>query len=275
MINSYRNGLTPNPDVMCNKEIKFGLFLKKALAEGAEYIATGHYAQIKKAGSSYMLLRGVDSNKDQSYFLYTLTQKQLKHCLFPIGEYTKTEVRKLAKKFGLPNYNKKDSQGVCFVGQLDMKDFLQKYIKNKPGNVVSGDGKTIGRHDGVYYYTIGQRHGLNLGQAGGPYYITGKDIRKNIIFVSKDTKDLETDSLTVKNVTWTNGYGKLPLSAQAQIRYRGEAVPALVSKNGFKITVKFKKAVRSAARGQAVVFYRKQEVLGGGVIYSLSPALLS
>ncbi len=268
MIDSYRKGLTPNPDVMCNKEIKFGLFLKKALAEGVEYIATGHYAKVKKVGNTYKLFRGTDTNKDQSYFLYTLNSNQLKRCLFPVGEYTKQEIRKVAKKFGLANHDKKDSQGVCFVGQLDMKEFLKRYIKPKKGAVELLSGKTIGQHDGIYYYTIGQRHGLDLGIDGGPYYIVSKNIKKNIIYVSPDEKDLDAKELVVKNTTWVNNPKKLPVSAKIQIRYRGEAIAGTINSNRSSkiLKIKLKKPVKAIAEGQSVVFYRGQEVLGGGII---------
>src|SRR3989344_4520812 len=181
MIREYRTGRTPNPDVMCNKKIKFGLFLKKALKEGADYIATGHYVRIRPTTDDQRpmtgkrefkkLLIGIDKNKDQSYFLWTLKQEQLKYCLFPIGDYIKPEVRKLAKKFGLPNHDKKDSQGVCFIGPLDMKDFLKNYIKSKKGKIILAEkNKLVGTHDGAYYYNIGQRHGLNIRTGQGPYF---------------------------------------------------------------------------------------------------------
>jgi tRNA-specific 2-thiouridylase len=269
MVDAYAKGITPNPDVMCNKEIKFGLFLRKAMAEGADFIATGHYARVKKTGRGskavYKLLKAKDTNKDQTYFLYTLTQKQLKYCLFPVGEYTKPEVRKLAKKFGLPNHAKKDSQGVCFVGQLDMKQFLKNYIKPKTGEIKLENGKTIGKHDGIYYYTIGQRHGLNIGLGGGPYFVTGKNIKKNIIYVSTNPKDLGAGELTVKNIT-SVGEFDLPSRVQVKIRYRTDSTPAEVCKNGKIIVVKFDKPVRAVTSGQSAVFYRGQEVLGGGII---------
>src|SRR3989344_5456393 len=208
MIESYRQGVTPNPDVMCNKEIKFGLFLKKAMKEGVDFIATGHYVRLKATSykrqaiskkkisktyslkpKAYSLLQALDHNKDQSYFLWTLTQEQLQHCLFPIVDYTKPEVRKLAKKFGLPTFDKKDSQGVCFIGQLDMKEFSKKYIKPKLGQILLREAQenncqgstltieVVGMHEGSAYYTIGQRHGLNITNGGGPYYVSAKDLQ--------------------------------------------------------------------------------------------------
>lgn len=271
MIDSYRQGITPNPDVVCNKEIKFGLFLKRALAEGADFIATGHYARIKKSGDSLKLLKGVDKNKDQSYFLYTLSQKELKYCLFPIGGYTKPEVRRLAKKFGLPNYDKKDSQGVCFIGQLDMKTFLKNFIKPRPGPVkLISSGKTIGRHDGFYYYTIGQRHGLNLGIAGGPYFVAGKDLKKNMIYVAgpDDTRYLMADEMSVGELSWVNNRPKLPSNCSVKIRYRSKSIGAHldVAFEKGKLAVRLKKSARAITSGQSAVFYKGEAVIGGGII---------
>jgi tRNA-specific 2-thiouridylase len=273
MIESYRVGSTPNPDVMCNKEIKFGLFLKKALSEGADMIATGHYvrkAEIKKPSAiSYRLLAGLDENKDQSYFLWALTQERLKYCLFPVGDLTKPEVRKLAKKFGLPNYDKKDSQGVCFVGQLDVKEFLKKYIKPKTGDVILLEtGKVIGKHDGVYYYTIGQRHGLDIKTGGGPYFVAKKDIKKNIIFVTCDLKsqELAKKYAEVTNTNWLRNDLKIPLNCQVKIRYRNVSNPAKIKKVGNRYSIEFKKPVKAITPGQSAVFYKAAELLGGGVI---------
>ena len=242
MIREYKAGRTPNPDVMCNKEIKFGLFLKMALKEGADFIATGHYIKIKKSKiknqnnkskfkNIYRLFKAKYLNKDQSYFLWTLTQKQLKHCLFPIGRYTKPEVRKMAKKFGLSNHDKKDSQGVCFIGQLDMKEFLKKYIKSRAGKIIDLAGKQVGTHDGASYYTIGQRHGLNIGNGQGPYFVTGKDIKKNIIYVSnKATSDKrQATSMIVKKVNWVGERPKLSVKLEVKIRYRSESIPVIIS----------------------------------------------
>ena len=282
MINGYRAGITPNPDVMCNKEIKFGLFLQKALKEGADYIATGHYARIspevrpqETSPSSHLkLLKAKDKNKDQTYFLWTLTQAQLKHCLFPIGEYTKPAVRKLAKKFGLPNHAKKDSQGVCFVGELDMKEFLKEYIKPEHGEIhlvveplssrLSGlTTKVIGTHEGAAYYTIGQRHGLNITIGGGPYYVVKKE--KNTIYVDKFR--MTNVECRINDLNWIN-VQKFPVQASVKIRYRTEEIPATVFKNG---EIKFKKNVFSVTPGQSAVIYSGQEVLGGGIFQSSPP----
>ena len=266
MIREYRAGRTPNPDVMCNKEIKFGLFLKKALKEGADFIATGHYV-CKKAYQlmglpAYRLFQAKDKNKDQSYFLWTLIQKQLKYCLFPIGDYIKPEVRKMAKKFGLPNHDKKDSQGVCFIGPLDMKEFLKKYIKPKVGKILDTKGTVIGKHDGTYYYTIGQRHGLDIKNGQGPYYVTSKDIKKNIIYVGKE-KNLGDMTARVGKIQWVNSEPRLPSKIGVRTRYRAPINQATLSKNG---QLKFKLKERAITPGQSAVFYRGQELLGGGII---------
>lgn len=257
MIREYRAGRTPNPDVMCNKEIKFGHFLKRALKEGADYIATGHY--VRRKGTR--LLQGKDKNKDQSYFLWTLTPEQIKHCLFPIGDYIKPEVRKLAKKFKLPNHDKKDSQGVCFIGPLDMKEFLTSYIKPKPGKIIHTDGRALGTHDGVYYYTIGQRHGLNIRLGGGPYYVTGKDIKKNIIYVGENA-DTSLRSAKVGDLNWISSE-RSSGPVEVKVRYRTASSKAVLKKNG---SLEFKKPERAVTSGQSAVFYKGQQLLGGGII---------
>ena len=197
MIDSYKKGITPNPDVMCNKIIKFGFFFDKAIKNGADFVATGHYAEIKNG----KLLKAKDKNKDQTYFLYEIKKNQLNKILFPVGDLEKPEVRKLAKKFGLENAAKKDSQGVCFIGQFNMKEFLKMYIKPKTGKILDLHGELIGTHDGVYYYTIGQRHGLNILNGHGPYFVVKKDLKKNIIYVGKE-KDLQTKKAKVVNINW-------------------------------------------------------------------------
>lgn len=280
MIREYRAGRTPNPDVSCNKEIKFGLFFKKAVSEGADYIATGHYAKTQNSKlktqnhkSIFKIFQAKDKNKDQTYFLWTLTQKQLAKTLFPIGDYIKPEVRKMAKKFGLPNHDKKDSQGVCFIGPLDMKSFLKNYIKPKQGKILDLKGKELGKHDGVYYYTIGQRHGLNLGLGGGPYFIVKKDIKKNIIYVGTE-KDLAGTKAKVSQINWVSGAQRFPAELLVRTRYRAPLKKAilrvklrkgiaLLQKNGELI---FKRPERAITSGQSAVFYKGNEMLGGGII---------
>jgi tRNA-specific 2-thiouridylase len=258
MIREYKAGRTPNPDVMCNKEIKFGLFLKRALKEGADYIATGHYI-IKK---DKKLFQAKDKNKDQSYFLWTLTPKQIEKCLFPIGDYLKPEVRQLAKKFKLPNAEKKDSQGVCFIGPLDMKEFLLTYIKPKQGKILTMAGQSVGIHDGVYYYTIGQRHGLDIKDGQGPYYVVAKDFKKNIIYVGADAQAVSNETRVI-DLNWLNKL-RLPAEFDTKVRYRAKSVKTKLQKNGVLV---FNKPERAITSGQSAVFYKGQQMLGGGIIY--------
>jgi len=299
MVREYKAGRTPNPDVMCNKEIKFGLFFNRAIKEGADFIATGHYVRIKRKSQTTnhksqinpklknkfenlniensleivncKLKIAKDKNKDQSYFLWTLTQKQLKYCLFPIGDYIKPEIRKMAKKFGLPNHDKKDSQGVCFIGPLDMKDFLKTKIKPKKGKIISlrlNLKEIIGEHDGACYYTIGQRHGLNLSIGGGPYYVVSKDVKKNIIYVG-DEKDLYSKILKISDISWINPTWKLnfqvkkAMGVDVRVRYRAGLKKAILKKNG---ELWLKTPERAITSGQSAVFYRNGELLGGGII---------
>ena len=226
MINSYKNGVTPNPDVMCNKIIKFGLFFDKAIKSGADFIATGHYAKIKNS----KLLEAKDKNKDQTYFLWTLNKNQLSKILFPVGGITKPEVRKLAKKFKLHIAGKKDSQGICFIGPLDMKNFLKSYIKPKKGQILSLSGEPIAEHDGVYYYTIGQRHGLDIKNGKGPYFVIKKDVKKNIIYVGKE-KDLLSKRAVIKNIHWIEKPKGFPVQLSAKMRYRAPLAKAKLFKN--------------------------------------------
>lgn len=245
-------GLTPNPCVVCNKEIKFGLLFKKALSLDADYIATGHYA-IYKNGKLY---KGKDKDKDQSYFLWKLNQKVLKHVLFPVGDYTKPEIVKLAKKFKLPVSGLKESQDICF--KVD--------FNKKPGPIVLCSGtnygvnKIIGQHNGLWFYTIGQRKGIGL--AGGPYYVLSKDMKKNILVVTKKEKDLYKKELSVKNINWVSEKPELPVKVMVKIRYRHK--PALAKFDGKKIT--FNKPQRAITPGQSAVFYHSQELIGGGII---------
>ncbi len=275
MVEAYRKGRTPNPDVMCNKEIKFGVFLKKALAEGADFIATGHYARVEGSGqkavgretAAYTLRTSVDGNKDQTYFLWTLTQEQLSKTLFPIGDLTKPEVRKLAKKFRLTTFDKKDSQGVCFIGPLNMRDFLKSYIAPKSGNILDMHGKTIGKHDGASYYTIGQRHGLNITLGGGPYLVVSKNIKNNTVTVGKEN-DLLANATKVTDMHWIGEKPKLPGNLDVKIRYRTKAEPATLQADG---TLKFEKSQRAITPGQSAVFYKDSAVLGGGIIAHYNP----
>ena len=258
MIDSYKKGITPNPDVMCNKIIKFGLFYDRAIKEGADFIATGHYTRIK----SGKILKAKDKNKDQTYFLYAISKKQLDKIIFPVGDMEKPEVRKLAKKFGLDNAEKKDSQGVCFIGQFDMKEFLKMYIKPKTGKILSLSGKEIGEHDGIFYYTIGQRHGLDIKNGQGPYYVVKKDVKKNIIYVG-DEKDLSVKKARIVNINWINKPAKFPAILDVRTRYRAPLKKAKLSKNGELVFIKSDRAITP---GQSAVFYKGNEMLGGGIV---------
>lgn len=247
-----RAGLTPNPCVICNKEIKFGLFFKKALSLGANYIATGHHARLK----GEKLLKGKDKNKDQSYFLWKLNPKVLKHVLFPVGDYTKPEIVKLAKKFKLPVLGIKESQDICFKVKFN----------KKPGPIVLYSGtnygvkKIIGEHQGLWFYTIGQRKGIGL--AGGPYYVLGKDMKRNVLIVTKKEKDLYGKELSIKNVNLINKKILFPEKLSVKIRYRHKSATAIVKKN----KVIFDKPQRAITSGQSAVFYKGQELIGGGII---------
>jgi len=272
MVSEYSAGRTPNPDVMCNKYIKFGAFFKHAMEAGADFVATGHYARLMQDGVERKLLMGVDGNKDQSYFLWTLTQKQLRKTLFPIGEYEKSEVRKMAKSFGLPTAEKKDSQGLCFVGKLDMKEFLKEFISEKRGDVLSKENDVIGWHDGVYFYTLGQRHGFTVTKKGTddtPYYVVGKNVDANTITVShKETSEstgVKTE-IFLKNTNWISS--KFPISNKeytARVRYRQALQYCKLSIDSDRVKIVFKDP-QIANPGQSAVIYDKQVCLGGGII---------
>ncbi len=278
MIAEYRAGRTPNPDVMCNKEVKFGAFFKKALAMGANLVATGHYAQ-KYGGVSSVteetppyLIKGTDPAKDQSYFLWTLTQKQLSKIIFPIGNLKKTEVRKLAKKFNLPVAEKKDSQGICFLGAIDLKEFLKHYIKEKRGKVMLEKGEMIGWHNGVVFHTLGERHGFTITKKNPndkPYYVVGKDIKKNILYVSEDNKISYSNILQnykIKEINWIEKAPKENKNYSCQIRYHGELLPCKIKCATSDVAQVFLGKPVLAASGQSCVIYDQDICLGGGVI---------
>lgn len=318
MVKGYKKGITPNPDVMCNQEIKFGIFLEKALKMGADYVATGHYVRLafrhistgtghrlapaasrdldsqqqnsdfigdqafvasetfrtkhaeNLANGYYSLFTAKDKNKDQSYFLWTLTQKQLKYCLFPIGDYLKSEVRKIAKKAGLPTADKKDSQGICFLGKISLNEFLKKYIPEKKGVVLNIAGERMGEHKGAHFYTIGQRRGLGIGGSEKPYYIVEKNVKKNIITVAEgdDSPELYKKEIQLTNLNFINPVIHNPISILARVRYR----QPLASAKFYKLNVKnykiiFDKPQKFIASGQSAVFYnKKSEMIGGGII---------
>ena len=272
MIDGYRQGITPNPDVMCNKEIKFGLFLEAALKMGADYVATGHYVRIKHGRRNSALFAARDSNKDQSYFLWTLTQRQLRHCLFPIGDYLKPEVRKLASKYDLPNAEKKDSQGICFLGQVTLGDFLGEYLPKKKGIIVTTEGKIVGEHDGAHHFTIGQRHGLNV-SGPKPHYVVEKDVAANAVLVAEGDNHpaLFKRKIALHNVNLIHHSAKLLDGArvQARVRYRQPVSEAVCRVEKETVTLTFKSPQKFVAEGQSAVLYSNSgEMLGGGVIVS-------
>jgi tRNA-specific 2-thiouridylase len=285
-LKEYKAGNTPNPCVLCNKEIKFGLILEKALSLGADFVATGHYARkiqnskfkMQNENSKckiFKLLRAKDKDKDQSYFLWMLNQEQLKRILFPIGNYTKEEVKNFARKFKLPLLKVKKSVEICFI-EKTINDFLRKYLKEKPGKIVDTQGKVLGEHRGLWFYTIGQRKGIGL--SGGPWWVVDKDLKKNLLIVTKTEKDLLKKELFCKDVNWISGKEpKLPLEAKAKIRYKTDFVKVAIHSTFTHLRkcaniknkiykVIFKKPQRAITPGQSVVFYKGEEILGGGII---------
>jgi tRNA-specific 2-thiouridylase len=260
MVDGYKNGMTPNPDIMCNQEVKFKLFLETALEDGADLIATGHYARIKDG----QLYSGLDKSKDQSYFLYRIKETALKKSLMPLGEIKKTEVRTLAKKLGLVTADKKDSQGICFVGKVGIKEFLLSQVgSQEPGEIVDHKGNIVGTHDGAIFYTIGQRHGLNVG-GGLPYYVTKKDMKTNRIYVTTDLedKDLWSSFLELTNPHWINDCPKANQKLLARLRYRGPLVKAQLKGKMLAL----EEDVRGLASGQSAVLYEGERVVGGAII---------
>ncbi|WP_040393981.1 tRNA 2-thiouridine(34) synthase MnmA [Effusibacillus pohliae] len=269
-LDEYRKGRTPNPDVMCNREIKFGEFLEKALELGADYIATGHYARIAHADEEYRLLRGVDPNKDQTYFLNALNQYQLSKAMFPIGHLTKQQVRQIALEADLPTARKKDSTGICFIGERDFREFLRHYLPAQPGEMRTTSGEVVGRHEGLMYYTLGQRHGLGLGGAGEPWFVVDKDVKNNILYVERgaDHPRLYSKGLFAIDVNWISGkQPPQPFSCMAKFRYRqpDQAVTVYPHPDG-TCDVTFDQPQKAVTPGQAVVFYQGEVCLGGGII---------
>lgn len=268
----YGAGRTPNPDVLCNSEIKFGVGLERALKAGYEYVATGHYARLRSSqstvhSSQHELVCGVDKNKDQSYFLWRLTQRQLEHVLFPIGEYTKPQVRALAEKFGLHNAQKKDSQGVCFLGKIDLKEFLRANVEEKSGPIVDVQGNLLGYHDGLAHFTIGQREGTRLGGTG-PYYVVGKDVEANTLVVAheEDEPQYRVAEVTVGDMNWIVSAPPEGTRLVARTRYRAPLVSVTIRGN----SVIFDEPARAIAPGQSIVFYDGNRAVGGGIIDKVS-----
>jgi tRNA-uridine 2-sulfurtransferase len=288
MIAEYRAGRTPNPDVMCNKYVKFGGFYKWAMAQGADYVATGHYARVgiressmvngqlsKLSTKNYQLLTGFDQNKDQSYFLWTLTADQLAHTLFPVGDMEKPQVRKYAEKFGLATAFKKDSQGLCFIGKVDIKDFLKRYIEPKRGDVLSVDGEVVGFHNGATFFTLGERHGFTItkkGTSDDAQYVVAKDIDKNTVTVSTVSRIEKSENSVMKTcLNMVNIINTLDLKINhpymARARYRQELVGCKITEySGETMCLEFDTPQENISPGQSLVFYDGDVCLGGGII---------
>jgi len=264
MIHQYETGRTPNPDVLCNETIKFGAFAKWAFKSGADLIATGHYARIEKGVEGARLLKGVDPGKDQSYFLYRVSQDILAKSLFPVGGFTKKEIRIKAHEFGLPNAERPDSQGLCFVGDVPMHEFLSRFITLKKGILLDDSGNKIGEHDGAALYTIGQRHGFRIASDApeGPYYVTGTDTKRNIVHVSKNRTESQHQSATLEDLHWI---GNAYQNVEAAARYHAKTVQAKLDDK----VASFGSSIQLTP-GQSLVFYKGEECLGGAVIHSVS-----
>jgi len=263
MLDEFKAGRTPNPDIMCNQEIKFKLFLESALEDGADLVATGHYASTKNG----RLFMAADTNKDQTYFLYRVSAQALEKTIFPLGGYTKPQVRRLAMKFGLVTADKKDSMGICFVGKVGIKEFLEQYVQKQPGKIVDAAGRQAGEHDGAIFYTIGQRQGLNIG-GGLPYYVTGKDMAKNEVYVTTDLQDkkLWSSQLRFSSAHWIGAEPKANLAVRT--RHRAKLIPVkLLNKlSNLEWEASLNEEVRALTPGQSAVFYSGNECLGGGVV---------
>lgn len=274
MISEYKAGRTPNPDVMCNKQIKFGAFMNKVLSMGADFVATGHYARVESyelpvtSEKKYKLLKGIDENKDQSYFLWTLPKVKLEQVLFPVGGFEKKEVRRLAENLGLITAAKKDSQGLCFLGKLDMKEFLKHFIEPAEGAVLNEAGEEIGKHEGAFFYTIGQRHGFTITKKGvedKPVFVISKSIENNTITVSENPKgEHPVNKIYLENINWIDE-PKADEPLQARARYRQTLQKCKIGKDGGGYFAEFKESDIFPS-GQSLVVYRGEECLGGGVI---------
>lgn len=279
MFREFQAGRTPNPDVMCNKFVKFDLFVREADKLGCQFVATGHYARVGQVVGSrqsasgsprlpatdYRLLKGLDDNKDQTYFLWAIPPAVLPRVLFPVGHLPKPEVRKMAAERGIITAEKPDSTGICFVGEVDIKKFLQARIKDKPGNIVTTEGKVVGQHDGITFYTIGQRHGLNVG-GGMPYYVVGKNIEKDELIVSSAFHPaLFRAELTAIQANWFRRPAE-GSKVEARIRYRQPVAPCTIRFEGERVLVRFDEPQRAVTPGQSIVFYDGEEMLGGAII---------
>ena len=275
-LREYGAGRTPNPDVLCNQEVKFKAFLNQALGRSADFLATGHYARIVERDGIRSLLKGTDANKDQSYFLCRLTQAQLRRSLFPVGDLLKTDVRKLAARAGLETHDKKDSTGICFVGERPFRDFLSRFLPARPGEIRSSDGRVLGEHDGVHFYTVGQRQGLGIGgvsgQGEGAWYIARKDPAENTLIVVQGHEHplLLSRRLNASAVHWLGAAPDVPLRCTAKVRYRQPDQGCVIESAGAdRVTAVFDEPQRAVAPGQYAVFYDGDACLGSAVIDSV------
>ena len=268
MIDEYTLGRTPNPDIMCNQEVKFKLFLEAAKEDGADLIATGHYAKVEHKNNTGYLKRAIDKSKDQTYFLYRITGEALKDTLFPIGEFEKNEVRKMAEERGLFTAAKKDSQGICFVGQIGIRDFLSQFVKTTSGNIIDKkSGKILGQHDGAIFYTLGQRHGLDVG-GGMPYFVVGKNMDLNEVYVTTNLNDenLWLEEIDLINASWINNP---PVNGQkylVRIRHQAPLVEATYFVDKEREFMKLSEKQRAVTGGQSLVVYENEYCLGGGIV---------
>lgn len=264
LLDTYQKGQTPNPDVMCNQSIKFNVFYNQCCKDGAEFVATGHYARIVDKN----LAVADDSTKDQTYFLYRMNPQIAKNIMFPLGDLKKPEVRKIAKQFNLPNFNRPDSQGLCFVGPVPMRDFLSEFIKPKTGDIVDENGKKLGEHNGAYAYTVGQRHGLGIG-GGQPYFVYAIDTKKNIVYVTNDKEStlLNKVEFTINDCIWWQLPKESETNLKVRVRYRSKAITCTLHKiNTTTWQVKLSRSEFAIAAGQSAVFYKDSIVFGGGII---------
>jgi tRNA-specific 2-thiouridylase len=272
-ISEFEKGHTPNPDVLCNREIKFKVFFEKAMSLGAQYLATGHYCQTKLIDNEYRLVKGADNNKDQSYFLYTIKSSVLKNVLFPIGNIKKIIVRKIARDYDLITHDKKDSTGICFIGERNFKKFLSQYIKTNKGNFVTLDGRVMGQHDGLPFYTMGQRKGLGLGGPGGPWFVVGKNFDNHDVIVAEGEShpSLYADELTASDISWVDDKQHLifPKKCRAKVRYRQQDQDCTLFKSPDGLKIIFDKPQRAITKRQSVVLYDDDICLGGAIINSI------
>jgi tRNA-specific 2-thiouridylase len=274
-LHEYKAGRTPNPDILCNREIKFKAFLDYAKVLGADFIATGHYVRRKDKDDKTFLLRGLDNNKDQSYFLHAVGAEEIKQTLFPVGELEKPEVRRIAEEQGLATAKKKDSTGICFIGERRFKDFLQQYLPAQPGEIETAEGEVIGKHEGLMYYTLGQRQGIGIGGTKNhgtePWFVVAKDLERNTLIVGQGKQHdlLFSDALVTTEVFWVNNEPEnFPFTCTAKVRYRQADQACTVHKVGEYYNVVFEESQRAVTPGQSIVFYQNDICLGGGVIES-------